>query len=441
MLLVFFYFNRHYTSLSYAEYALLVVLPNKPSLMKLDQEALKKKRDKLLLKMFNKKKISYDCYISSIGEDILDWTYKIPKDAFHLMFLSKKEYPNMDFVNSTLDYNLQKEIIKLSTDYLKNLKKSKVENLSVLLLDNKKNEVLAYLGNAAYYLDGGKYSYIDMIKINRSTGSTLKPILYALSLDKSIILPSMLYPDVPTKIGNFYPRNFDKKYRGAVKIQDALIESLNIPFVYLLKEYGVMPFKIDLKNLGMTNIDLKKDYGLPLILGGLELSLWDLASLYSSMVKNLQGESFEKASYIQGIKSNESYKNTISKEAIYLTLDTISNLKRPSDYAFKNFSSFRKIAWKTGTSFGNKDAISIGISPKYTLAVWLGNSDGQGKPEIVGIKSSAPLFFEIWSLLEKSAWFKKPKGIVNLEVCKESGYLKNRNCDKTELIEATKKWI
>jgi penicillin-binding protein 1C len=231
-------------------------------------------------------------------------------------------------------------------------------------------------------------------------------------------------------------------------------KSLNVPAVRLLKDYGIERFLNKLHSLGLKSIDKSADhYGLPLILGGAESSLWDLTSMYTKLANHLKMPLDENKvdtksvvlslteADIQRNKSQSSGKNTLSPASIYLMMEAMTGLERPGiDVGWKVFANSKKIAWKTGTSYGYKDAWSIGITPDYVVGVWVGNADGTGRPELVGVNASAPLMFSVFeNLPSNTKWFDKP--IFNMkaiEVCQKSGFIASLNCPETKSIDIPK---
>ncbi len=266
---------------------------------------------------------------------------------------------------------------------------------------------------------------VDIIKSRRSTGSILKPFLFAAMLDEGKILQRTLVPDVPTIINGFSPKNFSKEYDGAVPANKALIRSLNIPAVHMLRTYRYEKFHSLLKNMGMNTLDRSPDhYGLSLILGGAEGTLWDITGMYASMARTLNNywehpgknrynrSDFHPPHYIEprhesdlnqgGSEGNLEATSWLSAAAIFQTFDALKEVYRPGEESgWRYFSSSKKIAWKTGTSFGFRDAWAVGVTPHYAVGVWVGNADGEGRPGLTGTDAAAPLMFDIFSQLKE----------------------------------------
>lgn len=259
-------------------------------------------------------------------------------------------------------------------------------------------------------------------------------------------LPKTLLRDTPLRIGSFSPENFDKSFNGAVPASEALARSLNIPFVLLLKEYGIAKFIYVLKSLGLKSVNKSSEhYGLSLILGGAETSLWDICSAYASMARSLKNynkyqskyskSDYHEASYIKNAELNEQEDlrdwSFLSASSIWFTFEAMSSVNRPAEEKqWRTFSSKQKISWKTGTSFGFKDAWSVAVTPDYVVGVWVGNASGEGRNGITGLRVAAPVLFDIINILPSyKNWFEIPyDDMILAPVCKQSGYLAGENC-------------
>jgi penicillin-binding protein 1C len=445
------YFGRSPDMLSWAESAMLAVLPNSPSLIHTgrNRELLKQKRDILLLKLLNNDIIDKTNYILSIEEEIPEHPSPYPMLAQHLVARADREIvgsKRLGKTHTTLDSDLQKEIMHIVNSHYRNLSGNRIFNLGILVVDNRSSQVIAYIGNSGDFSKNAQSPFVDMIMANRSTGSILKPFLYAAMISSGDIMPEELVADVPTRIGGFAPENYGLSYSGAVPANKALARSLNIPAVLMLKKYGVPKFKDFLQELGLTSINRSSDnYGLSLILGGAEGSLWELCGAYSSMARILinftenQSRYFpadiRPPTYFNNEKNNFSVGkefNFISAASIWFSFKTMIDLERPEEQGrWEVFSSRQPIAWKTGTSFGFRDAWSIGVTPDYTVGVWVGNSNGEGRPGIIGIKAAAPILFDVFRVLpDYEKWFDIPYDeLKQVKVCRKSGFPASEHCE------------
>ena len=441
------YFGIPSNQLSWGQSASLAVLPNAPSLIfpGKNEEILKRKRDRLLLKLYENEIIDQTTYELSLEEKLPGRPFPLPQKAPHLSEKIKREYPGQRVV-TTIDHDLQQKVNRLVKEHHYILKQNEINNLAVLLLDVNTKEVLAYVGNAPTTEDNS--NYVNIIDRPRSTGSILKPFLYASALHSGEIVPSSLVADVPTTINGYQPLNFNKQFDGAVPANEALSRSLNVPAVRLLQTYGLQRFYNRLQEMDFANIDQPANYyGLSLILGGAESSLWDITKGYAGMASALnyfnessseyRNSEYTEPIYIKGIavpyggiKKNPP---VIDAGSIYETFKALQGVNRPeNEENWEFFNNAQPIAWKTGTSFGFKDAWAVGVTSKYAIGVWAGNADGEGRPGLTGIQAAAPVLFDILNILPKSNWFAIPYDeMEEVEICEKSGHLAGVFCEGT----------
>ncbi|MEM7379858.1 MAG: penicillin-binding protein 1C, partial [Bacteroidota bacterium] len=438
------YFGLRPYQLSWAESATLAVLPNAPSLIYpgKNQERLLEKRDRLLKKIWEEGLIDSTTYALALLEELPQKPYPLPSSARHFVeFVAGKETGKR--ISVSLDESLQKQAATVVQRHYLGLKQNQVHNAAVLILDVKTREIKAYIGNTNTTKEHQKD--VDMVRANRSTGSTLKPLLYAAMLDAGELLPTMLVPDVPTQIAGYTPENFNQDYTGAIEAKKALSRSLNIPSVRLLQNYGLEKFRDQLDAFKLRGISKSADhYGLTLILGGAETNLWDLCKTYAALGSTVNhytetsSEYFDKEftdlAWKQGtpvdIGKKSIHKTIFDAGSIYLTLEAMKEVNRPEgNESWEFFDSAKDIAWKTGTSFGNKDAWAIGLTKDYVVGVWVGNADGEGRPQVSGLQSAAPLMFDLFDLLPSSSWFSQPlDALRETAVCARSGFLPSEGC-------------
>jgi len=445
------YFGLRPDQLSWAEATTLAVLPNAPSLIYpgKNQEKLLKKRNKVLKYLYENATIDEITYELAISEPLPEKPYALPQIAPHLVERVAKESKTPRF-HSTIKMNLQERVNEIATNYYNAYKQNEVHNLAIIAIDVETRNVLSYVANSPTDEHHGKD--VDIIVAPRSTGSILKPFLYAEMLSNGVLLPSTLVEDIPTQISGYTPQNYNSTFDGAVPAWKALARSLNIPAVLMLQKYGVNNFYEDLKYYGLKHVNKHPShYGLSLILGGAESSLWDLCAAYAGYVGTLNHFLHEHERYRKNefapLNLSASFKTDFGKlshdptkvdaSSIFLTFQALQEVNRPSeDEAWRYYSSSNKIAWKTGTSFGNRDAWAIGMSSKYVVGVWVGNASGEGRPELTGVGYASPILFDVFNLLPKSDWFKRPeRGMMLSEICTQSGHLAGTYCEKEQ------KWI
>ena len=414
------YFNKEVKDLSYAEAALLAVLPNSPGILNLkkNNDKLEAKRNRLLKTLLDRKLIDERQYKFSLLEKFPNKIYYYEKKAPQFSIFLKNKYPEK-IIKSTLDYNLQKKLEKIVHDYSNAMKDVGINNAAVLVVNNKTKEVLAYVASQDFY-DKRNNGEIDGLQAKRSPASLLKPFLFALSIDDGLIVPDSVYPDVPIYFGNFYPKNSTNTFTGMVKIDEALIKSLNIPFVKLLSDYGVDRFYYFLENNDNYPEDRFDKYGLSLILGTREMRPVDIAKLYIGLAN------YGKVSNLKYTLTEDKPKEyqQFSRGSSYLTLETLSRVVRPGNE--KLYSEQRPISWKTGTSYGMKDAWSVGVSPDYTVLVWLGNFNQKSIFSLSGVETAGNLLFKVFNIVDiNSKTFEKPADdLKEIEIDEKTGYRK-----------------
>jgi penicillin-binding protein 1C len=446
------YFGRGPENISWAEAALLAVLPNSPAMIHpgRNRDNLIKKRNKLLIKLFKARIIDRETYQLSLLEPIPLSPLSLPDITPHLTENYKKKFPGK-IIHSSVKKPVQENVIRLVTDYYKQLKANEIYNASVLILEVSTGNILAYIGNTPsenQKIDGQD---VDCIQASRSTGSILKPLLYMAMQQEGDILPGTLIPDIPTRMVGFQPENYDLSYDGVVPAKRALARSLNVPAVRMLQSYGIPKFQNLLQKLGMNTLVFSPDhYGLTLIVGGAEGNLWDITNIYARLAGELRTAHpkprliKERGAHVY-CSSPFSGNNPDSlamflregwKGSIYLTFDALLEVNRPDEEAgWSKLSSSHKIAWKTGTSYGFRDAWAIGTTPEYVVGVWVGNADGEGRPGLTGIGAAAPLLFQVFNSLPATSWFQKPyDDFEKIPVCRLSGYRAGPYCQETDSV-------
>jgi penicillin-binding protein 1C len=356
------------------------------------------------------------------------------------------------WVRTTLRKPVQERVNEILARHEGPLSENGVRNAAALVLDVRTGEVLAYVGNQWPPGEEEHGEHVDVIPAPRSTGSILKPLLYASMLEAGEVLPAQLVPDVPTHVGSFHPENFDRAYAGAVPAAQALARSLNVPAVRMLRAHGVDRFCAVLRRLGVTTLTQPGEhYGLALILGGAEGTLWDVTGVYAGLARSALAPTAReaRAAFFPPTYSADSSgpgrpgslgmtAAPLSPAASYLTLQAMVEVERPGDeLAWRAFGSGRKIAWKTGTSYGFRDAWAVGVTPRQAAGVWVGNANGEGRPGLTGHSSAAPILFDLFDALPGEGWFAPPtEGLADVDVCARSGMRAGPHCEvrRAELV-------
>lgn len=435
------YFQRPLHQLSWAEYATLAVLPNAPSLIHpgRNRELLIQKRNQLLKKLYKNEVLDSLTYSLALMENIPLKPQPLPNDAFHLLDFAIKSGKEGQRIKTSIEKSIQVALSKKLDNYVNILSQNEIRNACAIVVSLKDASIIAYIGNTKNKGSGARF--VDLVQAPRSSGSILKPLLYGKAMDDGMIQTTTLLKDVPISISKFSPSNFDKRFEGVVPAGDALARSLNIPATLLLRDYGIVPFYEDLQNFGFTSINRPAgNYGLTLILGGAEVTLWDLAKIYSHQAIALRefNRTKPKVTGLQlwgGVERFDEPKSAITEGGWWLISEALTNVQRPGlDQNWKHFSSSRRIAWKTGTSHGFRDAWAIGYDSEYLVGIWVGNAEGDGRPGLTGVSTAAPLMFQFFQRLKINGWFSKPEtSLKHINVCEKSGMSPNQFCPNKEV--------
>lgn len=434
------YFGHSADDLSWAEAAMLAVLPNSPAMIHLSKsrQALLDKRNRLLTRLHTKGVLDDSSYELALSEPLPQESKPLPQIAPHLTdyFYQTR---NGNYSVSTIDRGIQLQIEELIERWNGEFSRSDIRNIAILVIDVQKNQPIAYCGNV-HFNKTNSGNQVDIIRSPRSTGSILKPFLYYAMLQEGSILPHTLLPDIPININGFAPQNFSQQFEGAVPASEALARSLNIPTVTMLQRYGVPKFYNFLKQTGISTLTRPAShYGLSLILGGAEGTLWDITCAYTDMARCLKGLDKTDCSLLLSDSAHNASSvvptSSFSPCAVWQTFEAIKEVNRPEEIDWRTIPSMQTIAWKTGTSYGFRDAWAVGVTPRYAVGVWVGNATGEGKPGLVGARTAGPVMFDVFNLLPSSPWFVRPsEGFVDAEVCHLSGHLKGRFCEETDTI-------
>jgi penicillin-binding protein 1C len=421
------YFGRPASELSWAESATLAVLPNAPSTIHpgKGRDRLLEKRNRLLERLFRRGCFDASTLESALAEPLPEAPYPLPSLARHFV----ERLPHGVTTRSSIDIHLQRQVEAAATRWSDELALGGTADLAAVVLDIRSGSVIAYVGNASP-LRTRSGSEVDIAAAPRSTGSILKPFLYCAALQEGVILPRTLLKDTPVNLNGFAPQNFDLQFHGAVPAAEALARSLNVPAVHLLRAYGAPRFLELLREAGLSTLNRSaSDYGLSLILGGGEGTLLDITRAYAGLVRSYDG-----------LSDDSPLRDRV---AIWYTFEALKEVNRPDEIDWKLIRSVRKAAWKTGTSYGYRDAWAVGVTPDYAVGVWCGNADGHGVAGMTGAKTAGPVLFDLLNLLPPSAdWFEEPlDGGVFLDVCTASGMLRSQDCPSWESVRLPAKAV
>ena len=440
------YFQQPPDYLSLAQTVTLAIIPNQPRVL-----VLGKNNDRILaernrwLRQFQRQHLFPDQDIADALNEPLDaQRHAAPALAPHLARRLVTQFPGQPIVHSTLRRGPQAKAEDLTRNYVRRLRGLGISQAAVLVVNNRTRAVEAYVGSADFQ-NAASQGQVDGVRAVRSPGSTLKPFLYALALDRGIVTPKLKLPDVPTNFGGFRPENFDKSCAGEVTVERALTYSLNIPAVRVLADVGVGNFTDKLRAAGFRSVaKAAPRLGLSTILGGCGTTLEELTGLYAaladggryaplSLIKNeeLKVKNASSSQTARPLK-NGVFNSLCSPAAAFLITDILAQRTRPDlPFGYQSSRHLPKIAWKTGTSYGRRDAWSIGYNQDYTIGVWVGNFSGQGSPALTGADIASPLLFDLFNTLAYNSpnnWTTPPATLDFRLVCTETGLVPGEHC-------------
>ncbi len=419
------FFQKNPEDLSLAECALLAGLPQSPSRFRPDRypERAGKRRNMVLLSMFKNNYITSGQYEGAIREPVIAGRYSFPFKAPHFTRLVKDKFSGEQDAITTIDSGIQHFAELALSDAVGRLKNRGVKNGAVVIIENATGKVRAMVGSPDFF------SEEDLGQINgaiskRCPGSALKPFTYALGFDEGLYAPRTILADVPVQYSGYMPVDYDKKYRGPVTVREALVDSLNIPAVEVLNKITYRKLYLFLKDVGITTLkNPPEHYGLSLTLGSGDVNLLELTNAYAALAR--LGE-YKPYTFIEADETPSL--RAISEGAAYLVADILSDSSRLEAAGisgiYKGRDLYPKVAFKTGTSYGHRDAWTVCYNPEYTVGVWLGNFSAKPAKALVGIEAAAPVAARIFSWLytEKAApWYKMPDSIGQKYVCALSG--------------------
>lgn len=422
------YFKKNPDHLSLAEITALSIIPNKPSSLVIgkNNDLIVQERNRWLKKFADNKVFTEKEIEDALNEPLTAQRGTVPHYIRHLSYKLKNQGGNN--IKTNIDLNTQLKTEKLVEDYIRIQKLKNIRNAAVVIIDNKTHKVITYVGSANFFdtTDGGQVNGADAV---RQPGSTLKPLLYAMCFDEGLLTPKTVMSDVMINFNGYAPENYDKKFNGYVTVESALEHSLNIPAVKGLKMLGHEQMIQKLSNINFHQVQKdRRKLGLSLILGGCGTTLEELTGLFSSFAND--GMYFT-PSFTQTDTSFNSIR-VVSPASVFMINEILSKVNRP-DFPLNWTATERmpKIAWKTGTSYGRKDAWSIGYNKNYTVGVWTGNFSGAGAVDLSGANIATPLMFRIFNTIDYDSdeeWFTQPKDCDIRQVCSETGMIPAEHC-------------
>lgn len=424
------YLGKNPEVLSLAELTALSIIPNRPTSLRpgINNDIITQERNKWLERFREAGLFSDETIDDAINEPFNAIRTEVPKMARHFSTRMRLTHPGIPIIKTTIQPEVQDKCEQLLQEYVKTLWTYNIQNGACIVINNHTHQIDAYVGSADFFntVDGGQ---VDGVRSVRSPGSTLKPLLYALAFDAGLYTPQAAIADVPVNYSGYAPENYDETYHGNVTIAHALANSLNVPAVRVLHELGMEQYIQALTASGFNTIaEQKKDLGLSLALGGCGVTLEELTRLYAAFATS--GTQHHLA-YLQEDKDTSTVK-ICSPEAAFMITEILTQLTRPDlPVYYQNARNVPTVAWKTGTSYGRRDAWSIGYNSDYTVGVWIGNFSGTGIPELTGAQVATPLLFNLFYALNTKTdgtWNRMPENVQFRYVCDITGKIPSAQC-------------
>lgn len=426
------YFGREPADLTTGQMAALIVIPNHPGKFHpiKNTAALLKKRNSFLDKLYKAEKISSSDWKSARLEPLFPTWHQLPKAAPHLAnyIISRPENP----IRTNIDRNIQAQMQLQMVQFSHSIKRMGIPNAALLVANYHTGEIVSWIGNPDHS-DKENSGEVDGVRAVRSPGSTLKPFIYALGLQKGWITPASVLYDIPQDFAGYQPENYDQKFRGEVTAEGALLQSLNLPAIGLLKEIGIDSFLAFTDRLGMKTFRQKTEKpGLSVAVGGCSATLFELVQAYAALANN------GKMAKIHSVKveKSELLPTNLTPESAEMVRSILAVGKRGEAILpfVKDRLGYGRICWKTGTSFGRRDAWCIGFGNKYVVGLWLGDFKGQGNAALSGVDMASPQFQRLILSIEKPNnripldSFLTQLGWRIRKVCRVSGQIRSDYC-------------
>ena len=427
------YFQKSPEQLSLAQIVSLTIIPNRPVSLNPQRHAdkLMIERNKWLNRFKEEGLFNNEDIEDALKENVYAKRIALPRKAQHLSIRLHKKYPSLTEINTNIKLTTQERIQIILENYMVRIKQLAIHNSAIIVFNNETKKTEAYIGSQDFN-DITFEGQVDGVNSIRSPGSTLKPFIYGMAFDKGNLTPKMNIEDIPTNFDGYKPTNFDEHFNGLISVEKSLAYSLNIPAVKTIEQLTPKVFTQALVKSGFKQIKRDQAHlGLSVALGGCGVTLEELTHLYT--IFSQKGLLFN---YPILQEDSSSFASPVLSEASsYMVSEILTQITRP-DLPNNMQSSFHvpHIAWKTGTSFGRKDAWCIGYNQKYTIGVWVGNFDATGIHELTGTDIATPLLFEIFNTLDYNSqqhWFFKPKGVELRTVCTFSGLPMGEHCTES----------
>ncbi len=443
-----FYFNKPQHAMSLGEAALLAAIPNAPERLRPDRfpENAREARKKVLNRLLARRQISEQQWQAALQEPIPTKRYPLPFKAPHLARMLVKgkglyARPTAEGrIYTTIDVKAQETALRILREYLDASYAGVINHRlpstgAIVVMDTRSRQVLAMVGSHDFF-DRKALGQINGTLAPRSPGSALKPFVYALAMEQGLITPETLLFDVPVTYAGYEPVNYDGKYSGYVTARQALARSLNVPAVNLNARLKNDTLHAFLKRAGISTLALTKKYGLSMVLGGCEVNLLELTTLYAGLANMGEFAPYQLIRSDREPRIANRSKRLLRQETSFIITEILTTLQLPANTvknpeAFESTMNLPKIAWKTGTSYGHRDAWCIGYSPELTIGVWLGNFDGKGASMMSGADAATPILFALFTALtgqDTHRWFAKPEQLKTREVCTLSGAPVSPHC-------------
>lgn len=430
-----FYFGHEPAKLSLGESALLTTLPRGPVYYNpiRNPKQARAGRNRVMLQLEKKDAFPSTEVERNLKLPLPDKIKPVPLKAPHFSRMTMERSGRIPEVLTTLDYPLYQAAQKTVETHVARLRSQDIDNAACVIIHIPTREIRALVGSADFF-EKGYGGAINLAETKRSPGSTLKPFLYALAFDQGRLTPDTFLYDIPVDYSGYSPENYDRSWSGQVTVRQALARSLNVPAVNTLALTGVEEFMNLLKKGGISTLDKSPmKYGLPLALGGCEIKLTELTNLYACLGDRGR---FRPLTYAPNSTSVST--QIISPEAAWLTLEMLSSVTRPDmNETWMLTRDMPETAWKTGTSFGHRDAWAVGISGDYAIGVWVGNPDGRPRKGISGAVHAGPLLFDLLRTAAPGGKLPAPpegSGISEIEVCSHSRQLPGPFCNERTTI-------